>query len=212
MIVLLLISLFTCPALHAAVIEGQVKLRKSSGETVNDASNVVVFVDGVDGTFKASNVYARMTSRDKEFEPLVLPVLRGTTVEFPNEDIILHNVFSLSKPKPFDLGLYKRGAGKSVRFDTSGLVRVYCNIHEKMVGFILVLDNPYFTVTAKDGAFKLAGLPAGKYLLKAWQRFGAVVEQPIEIPSNNKFTLELLENSTVEIHKNKSGLPYTPTY
>src|SRR5256885_13468033 len=104
-----------------------------------------------------------MAPRENAFTPPVLPIMQGTTVEFPNDDPIFHNVFSLSKTKPFDLGLYKRGTNKSVTFDQPGLVKVYCNIHEKMIGYIAVLENPYFTLTDKEGKFKIADVPPGKH-------------------------------------------------
>src|SRR2546428_1554411 len=97
------------------------------------------------------------------FEPHVLPVLVGSTVEFPNEDPIFHNVFSLSKAASFDLGRYPRGSSKSVRFDEPGIVKVFCHIHSDMSAVIVVLDNPFFTSPDTQGRFQIDGIPPGDY-------------------------------------------------
>jgi len=102
------------------------------------------------------------------FRPLVLPVLSGTTVDFPNNDNLFHNVFSYSRPGEFDLGRYPKGKKKSVTFDEPGIVSVYCDIHSYMFATIIVLDNPFFALPADDGTFSLAGIPPGTYDLTFW--------------------------------------------
>jgi Polysaccharide lyase family 4, domain II len=92
----------------------------------------------------------------------------GTTVEWPNQDEIYHNVFSMSDPKPFDLGIYKSNQIKKVTFDKPGRIDVFCSIHTKMNCIILVLENPFFAVTDKNGNFKISNVPAGTYNLKSW--------------------------------------------
>jgi plastocyanin len=109
-----------------------------------------------------------MTTRDKEFLPRVLPIPVGGRVQFANDDPILHNVFSVSNGKPFDLGFLRKGPGRERQFDTAGLVRIYCNVHHSMVGYVLVLDTPYFTQPAADGSFVLANLPKGAGRLTVW--------------------------------------------
>ena len=101
------------------------------------------------------------------FEPRVLPVQVGTTVEFPNEDDIYHNVFSFSNAKPFDLGLYKNES-KSITFEEAGRIDVFCAIHKDMSCIILVLDTPWFTVADKKGRYSFRDIPAGSYQLVAW--------------------------------------------
>ena len=96
-----------------------------------------------------------MSTRRKQFLPRVLAIGAGESVRFPNEDPILHNVFSQSPDNAFDTGQYGRGEGKTTRFDKPGLVRVYCNVHHSMVGHILVLDTPHFTRPSSDGRFRL---------------------------------------------------------
>ena len=102
------------------------------------------------------------------FHPLVLPVLVGTTVDFPNSDNVFHNVFSYSQTKEFDLGRYPRGQRKSILFDKPGVVKVYCDIHSYMYAVILVLGNPFFTVPGDDGSYSISNVPAGTYKLSLW--------------------------------------------
>jgi len=106
--------------------------------------------------------------KDGTFRPHVLPILIGTTVEWPNQDEIYHNVFSMSDPKPFDLGIYKSKEIKRVTFDKPGRVDVFCSIHTKMNCIILVLENPFFAVTDKAGNFRISNVPPGTYSLRAW--------------------------------------------
>jgi plastocyanin len=110
----------------------------------------------------------RITQRGAAFWPHVLPVLVGTTVEWPNNDDIFHNVFSASETKPFDLGLYKHPEVKRVTFDKPGRVDVFCSIHTAMNCIILVLENPYFSTTDETGRYVIANVPPGTHKLKAW--------------------------------------------
>ncbi len=150
-----------------------------------------------------------MTTRRKQFVPRVLAVSAGETVRFPNEDPILHNVFSLSPESAFDTGQYGRGDGKSTRFDRPGLVRVYCNVHHSMYGFILVLDTPFHTRPDLQGRFKLTGLPEGEGELVIYHDRGAPLRQKIVIggPQQLALTLEL-NRRKVPTHTNKFGKPY----
>ena len=111
-----------------------------------------------------------ITQRDAVFRPHVLPVLAGTTVEWPNKDDIFHNVFSMSESNPFDLGLYKDPEVKKVQFKNPGRVDVFCSIHSDMSCVVLVLQNPFFATTDKSGRFSITNVPAGPYKLKAWHK------------------------------------------
>lgn len=123
----------------------------------------------------------RMEQRNESFVPHVLPVVKGSTVEFPNGDPIYHNVFSLSRASSFDLGRYPRGASRAVRFDEAGVVKVFCHIHSDMSGVILVLDNSFFTSPEADGSFAFRDLPPGSYSVTAWHERARPIHREIQI-------------------------------
>lgn len=112
--------------------------------------------------------HARMDQRRETFVPHVLAIVAGSVVDFPNNDETYHNVFSLSRTKPFDLGRYAAGRSKSVRFDRPGIVRVFCDIHSHMSAFILVFSHRYFAVTDNQGRYRLENVPPGSYNLVVW--------------------------------------------
>ena len=109
-----------------------------------------------------------MDQRNETFVPHVLAIVAGTVVDFPNNDRTYHNVFSLSKPRTFDLGRYAAGRSKSVRFDKPGIVRVFCEIHSHMSAFILVFSHRYFAVTDEAGRYRIENVPPGEYTVFAW--------------------------------------------
>jgi len=109
-----------------------------------------------------------MDQKDLTFVPHVLPILAGSTVEFPNSDPVYHNVFSFSKIRTFDLGRYSTGRSKAITFNQPGLVKVYCDMHSQMNAFILVLTNPYFTLSDENGNYAIRDIPAGAHAVKAW--------------------------------------------
>ncbi len=174
----------------AGTISGRVLMNRSAGSTMRatrglygksvsrlaSSSSVVrqavVFVEQVGGAHPIPQVHPTMRQRNITIIPRVLPIVRGTTVDFPNEDRIFHNIFSLSPTRSFDLGRYSRGYSKSVTFDQVGEVKVFCDIHSSMSGFILVLQNPFFATTEQDGSYQIANVPAGSYRLGAWTESG----------------------------------------
>ena len=125
---------------------------------------------------------ARMDQRDEAFAPHVLAIVSGTTVDFPNNDETYHNVFSLSRTKPFDLGRYAAGRSKSVRFDRPGIVRVFCDIHAHMSAFILVFSHRYFSVTDDEGRYRLPNVPPGNYNVVAWNESTPEETRKVTIP------------------------------
>ena len=116
---------------------------------------------------------ATMSQENETFVPHVLAVRVGTVVDFPNADKTYHNVFSLSKPRRFDLGRYAKGQSKSVRFDEPGVVRVFCDIHSHMNAFVLVFAHRFFSVTDGQGRYRIDRVPPGTYTVAAWYE-GAV--------------------------------------
>lgn len=110
----------------------------------------------------------RIVQRDTAFVPGIVVVTQGTAVAFPNEDPFFHNVFSYSRPRRFDLGRYPRGESKTVRFDSPGVIKIFCEIHNWMRGAIVVTENPFHSLVADDGSFTIRGVPPGRYKLRVW--------------------------------------------
>jgi plastocyanin len=106
--------------------------------------------------------------RGKTFAPHVTAVPVGSTVSFPNFDPIFHNVFSLSKAKAFDLGMYKNGETREVKLDKPGIVRLGCNLHANMSAYLVVVDAPHYVIVEADGSYAFKSLPPGKYKVQAW--------------------------------------------
>lgn len=130
---------------------------------------VVYFESAPKGAFEDREPgRATLDQRNETFVPHVLAITVGTVVDFPNSDEIYHNVFSLSKPRRFDLGRYAAGRSKAVRFDRPGIVRVFCDIHSHMNAFILVFNHRFFDVTDEEGRFRIDNVPPGNYTLIAW--------------------------------------------
>jgi len=124
---------------------------------------------------------AVMRQRDTAFAPHLLAITVGTTVEFPNDDETYHNVFSLSKPRRFDLGRFAAGRSKAVRFDRPGIVRVFCDIHSQMNAFILVFDHRFHAVTDAEGRYRIDRVPPGSYQVTAWYEGVARQTQAVTI-------------------------------
>jgi plastocyanin len=180
-----------------AAVEGRVELPKSHSAPVQAKRYEIVTKGGVlstqpplavvylEGAFPepASLPTKQVAQKDLTFVPALLPVPAGTKVEFPNLDDTYHNIFSYSPTKRFDLGRYRpeeRPIPVQV-FDKPGLVTLRCDIHEHMRGLILVLNTPYFVMTDTDGHFRLSGLPAGHYTLKAWIDSRTTREKAVEL-------------------------------
>jgi plastocyanin len=180
-----------------ATVEGRVELPKSHTAPVQAKRYEIVTKGGVlstqpplavvylEGSFPqpASQPTKQVAQKDLMFVPALLPVRVGTKVEFPSFDDTYHNIFSYSPAKRFDLGRYRpdeRPIPVQV-FDKPGLVTLRCDIHEHMRGLILVLNSPYFVMTETDGHFRLSGLPAGHYTLKAWIDSRTTREKPVEL-------------------------------
>jgi plastocyanin len=182
-----------------AVVEGKVALPKSrSAPVVAKRYEIVshgnvlsteppVAVIYLEGSFpKPTSLPAKQIGqKNLTFVPSLLPVQVGTKIEFPNFDDTYHSIFSYSPAKRFDLGRYRPEERPipSEIFDKPGLVTLRCDIHEHMRGLILVLDTPHFVVSGPDGRFRMGGLPAGPYTLKAWIDSKTTREQPVELKS-----------------------------
>ncbi|HEV7500554.1 MAG TPA: hypothetical protein VGQ33_11150 [Vicinamibacteria bacterium] len=196
--------------LPAGTITGKVELVDKGGRKATDLSDVVVYVDGA--RVKPRPATATMIMRGKAFNPHVVVVPVGGTVQFPNEDPIFHNAFSVSGDNRFDMELYKRPKVGSFTFQHPGVVKVYCNIHPQMSAVIVVRDNPLFAKAAPDGSFTIENVPAGKYSVRAWNERAGEVAQDLTVPETGtaaaRFALDAASYKTVP-HKNKFGKDYS---
>ncbi len=159
------------------------------------AEKVVVYLESPSFKsmkFPASAKRPVLDQRGMQFRPQVLPIVAGTTVEFPNQDNVFHNVFSYSEPGEFDLGRYPKGDSRSVRFDTPGIVRVYCDIHASMNATILVLDNPFFAVPDERGTYEISDIPPGEYVVHCWQGRAHVAQRTVTLRAGENLTIDFV--------------------
>lgn len=174
-------------------------------------ATTIVYAESLDGSTPIKPGRFKLAQKDKAFSPRILAVPVGSTVDFPNHDPIFHNVFSLSRPAPFDLGLYEAGTSKSRAFREPTIYRVFCNIHPQMTAVILVLPTSFITEAASTGSYRLELLP-GRYRITAWSERAQAASAEITVPASGMATvpdIALDESKFVELrHQNKYGLDY----
>jgi len=156
---------------------------------VKDARDVVVYLENVEGVFEPPSEKPVIGQKDLIFNPHVLPVLVGTTVKFPNNDNVRHNVFSPSKTKKLNLGTYGSGIVREVTFDKPGAVSLLCNVHAEMSAFVIVLENPYFAMTGPDGKFTIKDVDPGTYTIITWHEKLKEEKQEVEVSEGETVTL-----------------------
>lgn len=202
-----------CPAAAWSFdLTGRIDLTGSSSERrLADAmeGTIVYFVPDEATRSPQDPKTVVMTTRQKTFQPRVVAVNPGSTVRFPNEDTILHNVFSVSPGNSFDLGFYRRGDGKAWTFEKPGLVRVFCNVHYSMAAHVLVLETPHFVRPEADGTFRLQGLPRGAGELRVWNDRARPFSVDMVLPAPGPVEVSLSRSrKRVVPHLNKHGEPY----
>ena len=188
--------LFVLTGLALRASDGSLAVRVQHGQL--PLVDAVVSLTALDATVSPPAVFPEVTiaQEDKEFDPYVTPVMAGTRVSFPNRDNVQHHIYSLSKPKRFEKPLYASGASESVLFDLPGIVALGCNIHDWMIGYIVILPTPWFAKTDTGGGAVVAGFPAGRYRLEVWHpRLAKPVSREITLAagenSPESFTLQL---------------------
>jgi plastocyanin len=197
----------------AATVSGKVNFISKRGQNPT-VSETLVWLEPAGGkVIRKSPATFQMMTRGKMLIPHVLAIPNGSTIEFPNDDPISHNLFSLSAGNSFDLGLYRKGAGKSEKFDSPGLVNVYCNVHPNMSSVIHVMATPFYVFSDPAGNYALTDVPPGKYKLVAWNEIGGQTETPIEVSTSGAVsgTLSVTldsRNYRATQHLNKNGKPY----
>ena len=192
-----------------AQVSGRVTVTDAGGKPATDIGNAVVYLEGAGPG--ARPVTGEMTLDSRNFTPRVVVVPVGSTVSFPNHDPFNHNVFSVSEANAFDLGLYGLGRVESHRFRHPGVVRVYCNIHPRMSGFVLVVESPYFARPSADGTYAIADVAPGSYVLHVWYERAPEVTRRITVAAGGLADADVaLDASGYKWvpHKNKYGQEY----
>ena len=187
-----------------AVIQGSVRLPKAPppisaakyqnkivGEVGRpDPPMAVIYLEG-NFSVSTNRPRVRMEQHRFQFGPGILPIQKGTLVDFPNLDDVYHNVFSYSKSKRFDLGRYRKDEQPpALVFDKAGVVKLYCEIHQHMRGTILVLETPHFVKTDPTGKYRLENLPAGRFTLKAWVDEKRIWEHPVDLKEGETLQID----------------------
>ncbi|MGZ3158323.1 MAG: methylamine utilization protein [Burkholderiaceae bacterium] len=185
--------------LHAAILSMVLAISPAFSATVSvqvlnqagqPVANSAVYAEPASGqTPPKSLKTVEIEQKNKAFFPLVTVIQSGTAISFPNNDTVRHHVYSFSPAKSFELKLYSGTPGNPVMFDKVGTVVVGCNIHDRMIAYIHIVDTPYFAKTDASGQAKLEGLAPGKYRLKAWHfnlpSGETIPEQSINVPSGD---------------------------
>ncbi len=178
---------FIVARLYAGDISGTVKVLGGKG-----IEHTLVYIEKVEGkTFSPLQKNPVIDQMRMTFVPHVLPVLAGSTVDFPNSDSVRHNVFSPSKTKKFNLGTYPAGVTKKVPFDKTGVVSLLCNVHPEMSAYIVVLQNPYYTLVGKTGKYKIKNIPAGTYTLVVWHPKFKVKRITVEVSQDESRNMDV---------------------
>jgi plastocyanin len=205
--------LLSAPSLARAqgTVSGRIAIAEKPGETAKDLDNTVIYLAPKSGAARTAEMKARMAISGRQFSPRVRIVTIGSSIEYPNQDPFSHNVFSTAAGAAFDLGVYGSGTSKSAQFRKPGAFPVYCNIHEKMTAYVVVVNTPHFTQAAADGRWSIAKVPAGRYELHAWHERTAEVVKEIDVPAAGLADVDQKLDATGYkqlAHKDKFGKDY----
>jgi plastocyanin len=218
LIALILLGAALARAQAGATVEAQAVIHHVDQRDRSGNEDVVVWLVPLNGSIPhdPGDHHYRMQQKNKEFHPHVLAVPLGAAVEFPNLDPWFHNVFSLYKGERFDLGLYEAGSSRTVRFDRPGVSFIFCNIHPQMIGYVLALETPYFSVSDRRGLVRISDVPPGRYRLEAWFERAespelAKLSREVNVtgPTTSLGTIQIRESAlTIPPHKDKHGDTY----
>jgi plastocyanin len=157
-----------------------------------EMSNVLVWIKDAARPGALPPMQAELHQRGEMYVPHVVAVTTGSTVSFPNDDPLFHNVFSLSRAAAFDLGRYPQGDSRTRRFDKAGVIKVYCHLHSHMSAIIAVFDHPWFAQAGADGSFTIDRVPPGRHVLTGWHERAGNADQPVTVEPGAVTRVELL--------------------
>jgi plastocyanin len=174
-------SILMADAVQAGDVKGKV-----AAEGLSSAVDIAVYIDAVPGKkFDSPAQHVTVDQRNMKFIPHTVVIQRGTTVDFLNSDQVVHNVYWPSiggnKALRHSLTIVSPGEKKSFEFDNVGAAQLLCNLHSDMVGYIVIVPTPYFTLTGSDGTFTIKGVPPGTYTLKTWSAEGKPTTETITV-------------------------------
>ena len=191
-------------------VSGRIAILEKRNKPSPDLGAAVIYLEGTGPA--ATPAAIDITINDKVYRPRVVVIPIGSTVRFPNTDPFDHNVFSVTEPNQFDLGLYGRGAAKTHTFTRPGLVRVYCNVHPKMVAYVVVMANRYYAQPGVDGSFTIENVLPGHYKLHVWhERISAEIVKDVIVTATGAADLRVALDARGykwRDHKNKDGQEY----
>ena len=198
-------------AVLASRVAGRIVILEKDNKPTPDLGDAVVYLEeaATPATTAAPDT-VEIAITDKTYAPHVVVVPVGSMVRFPNHDPFNHNVFSVSEPNSFDLGLYGRGETKGQTFTHPGLVRVYCNVHPRMVAYVLVMANRLYAQPGQDGSFTIANVPPGRHRLHVWhERIPTEVIKEVTAGSDGDLQIALnARGYKWQAHRNKYGKNY----
>jgi plastocyanin len=170
------------------------------GVRLAEVAPLVAYLDGLNGRlpYDVPREVPVISQKEARFSPSFLIVAAGQTVSLANDDRIVHNVFSFSPPKRFDLGLYPEGEKKQVTFDKPGATDLFCSIHSKMNATVFVSPSPYYAQVSPSGAFLLSGVPPGRYRLKVWSRKLPEIEREVLLAPEAPTAVEIVIGAGAE--------------
>jgi len=198
---------------------GQLQLLERAGTTTRDLAQAVVWLEAprrlaISASAPAAPAEETIVMKGREFLPHVRVVRVGGSVGFPNDDPFSHNVFSNTTLGAFDLGLYREGVTRAAQFSRPGVYPIYCNIHHRMVSFVVAVPGPWAAHADAQGRFVLRDVPPGQYVLRAWHERAGEIRQPVEVSAGGTATVQLTLDArgyVSSMHLNKFGLPYSAT-
>lgn len=203
-----ILALFFSSHASAGTVSGKIRLASATSTaagTPADKENVVIWLEG-QGDSKPPESAVKISQHNLQFSPDFLVAVKGQRVDMPNDDDVAHNVFSFTGMNQFNLGIYAKGEYRSITFDKTGIVDLFCSIHRQMHARIFVVPTRHFASSMPGKSFSIADVPPGKYTLKAWHERSRMVERTVIVPKTGVVTENVvLENGSAPAGGNQTA-------